>query len=186
MELGGADEVVHADDPTRIAFAGARFDGGLGDIQSFEREAPALSEGATLDSDYVTGCALLMRRAAIELVGLLDESFFLYWEDVDWSCRARQRGYKLLVVPTARIWHRINASASTRPVAALYYSERNLLLFIERWATLWIRSWNRAKVLFRVVALSIRRPTNEESRVRLLAYKDYLFRRFGARRGFFT
>ena len=127
--------VVHADDPTRIAFAGARFDGGLGDIQSFEREAPALSEGATLDSDYVTGCALLMRRAAIELVGLLDESFFLYWEDTDWGLRVKASGLRNVVVPAARVGHRVSATAGgLGSPLRVYHRTRSHLRFAWRHA----------------------------------------------------
>jgi GT2 family glycosyltransferase len=188
-EAGAAGPVIYyASQPNRVSFAGGRLSLGMRPVVGHEPvdNSAVLRWDGPRATAWLTGAAMLVSKRCITETGMLDSDFFLYWEDVDWSCRARQRGYKLLVVPTARIWHRINASASTRPVAALYYSERNLLLFIERWATLWIRSWNRAKVLFRVVALSIRRPTNEESRVRLLAYKDYLFRRFGARRGFFT
>jgi GT2 family glycosyltransferase len=127
--------VVHADDPTRIAFAGARFDGGLGDIQSFEREPPALSEGATLDSDYVTGCALLMRRAAIELVGLLDESFFLYWEDTDWGLRVKASGLRNVVVPAARVGHRVSATVGgLGSPLRVYHRTRSHLRFAWRHA----------------------------------------------------
>ncbi len=51
------------------------------------------------------GTALLIRRAVIEQVGLLDERFFAYYEDADFVLRARRTGYGALVVPQARIWH---------------------------------------------------------------------------------
>jgi GT2 family glycosyltransferase len=44
-------------------------------------------------------------------VGLLDERYFIYAEDADWCLRARAAGYKLLFVPTARLWHRVSASS---------------------------------------------------------------------------
>lgn len=60
---------------------------------------------------YLTGCCLLAPRAVWERVGLLDEAYFIYGEDADWSLRARESGYRLLFVPTARLWHKVSASA---------------------------------------------------------------------------
>ena len=60
---------------------------------------------------YLTGCCLLATREAWQKVGLLDESYFIYAEDADWSLRARAAGFKLLFVPTARLWHQVSASS---------------------------------------------------------------------------
>lgn len=127
--------VVHADDPTRIAFAGARFDCGLGDVQSFDAEAQALSGRGTLDSDYITGCCLLMRRAALERVGLLDERFFLYWEDTDWGLRVKASGLRNVVVPGGRVGHRVSATAGgLGSPLRVYHKTRSHLRFARRHA----------------------------------------------------
>jgi GT2 family glycosyltransferase len=55
--------------------------------------------------DWVTGAALMARRSAIEAVGLLDESYFLYWEDLDWCYRMRQAGWSVHRVSEARALH---------------------------------------------------------------------------------
>jgi len=55
--------------------------------------------------DWVTGAVLMVRRTAIEDVGLLDESYFLYWEDLDWCYRMRQAGWSVHRVPEARAIH---------------------------------------------------------------------------------
>src|SRR5262249_60775500 len=60
---------------------------------------------------YVTGCCLLATAEAWKNVGLLDERYFIYAEDADWCLRARAAGYRLLFVPTARLWHRVSASS---------------------------------------------------------------------------
>ncbi|MCE9627531.1 MAG: glycosyltransferase family 2 protein [Candidatus Eisenbacteria bacterium] len=60
---------------------------------------------------YLTGCCLLATSAAWRKVGPLDESYFIYAEDADWSLRARAAGFTLLFVPTARLWHRVSASS---------------------------------------------------------------------------
>jgi len=66
------------------------------------------------DVDYLTGCAFLVRREALADVGLFDTGFAMYAEDADWSFRARARGWRLVYVPAARMWHRVSASAGPR------------------------------------------------------------------------
>jgi GT2 family glycosyltransferase len=60
---------------------------------------------------YLTGCCLLAKADAWRRVGLLDERYFIYAEDADWCLRARAAGFRLLFVPTARLWHRVSASS---------------------------------------------------------------------------
>ncbi len=56
---------------------------------------------------FVTGCCMLVRRSLIEKIGMFDEIFFTYSEDVDWSLRARKAGFKLMYVPTSKLWHKV-------------------------------------------------------------------------------
>jgi GT2 family glycosyltransferase len=63
------------------------------------------------DTGYLTGCCLLATAEAWKTVGLLDERYFIYAEDADWCLRARAAGFRLLFVPTARLWHRVSASS---------------------------------------------------------------------------
>jgi GT2 family glycosyltransferase len=55
--------------------------------------------------DVVTGCFMLVRREAIEQVGLMDERFFVYGEETDWCYRFKQKGWKVVFTPDARIIH---------------------------------------------------------------------------------
>ena len=82
------------------------------------------------ETGYLTGCCLLARRATWERVGLLDERYYLYAEDADWSLRARAAGDRLLFVPTARLWHKVSASAGASSPWKIYQRLRaNLTLF---------------------------------------------------------
>lgn len=83
----------------------------------------------TKEVDYMTGCCFLIKRAAIENIGLLNEDFFLYYEDTEWSLKARKNGYKIIYVPSSHIWHKV--SRSTKPETnkkVFYYHLRNALL----------------------------------------------------------
>ncbi len=62
--------------------------------------------------DWVSGAALLARRSALDVVGLLDESFFMYAEDVEWCCRMRSLGYAVAYLPGLRIVHLQGGSAA--------------------------------------------------------------------------
>ncbi len=61
------------------------------------------------DTDYVTGCAQMVKREVVEKIGLIDTVYVAYGEDMDWSTRARRAGYRLVYVPRARMWHKIGA-----------------------------------------------------------------------------
>lgn len=77
-----------------------------------------LMHGESLEStqvDWVTGAVLMVRRTAIEDVGLLDENYFLYWEDLDWCYRMRQAGWTVHRVAEARAIHIQAREGARRP-----------------------------------------------------------------------
>ena len=82
--------------------------------------SPAAPRGTTA-ADWVTGAAMLVRRAAIDAVGGLDEGFFLYYEDVEWCHRMRDAGWEVLVEPRARVAHRLGGSATPGGAAEQAY-----------------------------------------------------------------
>ncbi len=63
-----------------------------------------------VETDYVTGAAVLLRSEALRAVGGLDEVFLFYAEDADWSLRVRREGWRLLFDPGGRVAHRVSAS----------------------------------------------------------------------------
>ncbi len=71
----------------------------------------------TLDVDWVDGAALLARREAIAQVGLLDEGFFMYSEELDWCRRFRQHGWRVVYLPTAQIVHHRGKSSEQAATA---------------------------------------------------------------------
>jgi GT2 family glycosyltransferase len=78
-------------------------------------------------SDFLSGCALLIKKELVEKIGFLDERFFLYYEDADYSLRARQAGFLCLVVPGAKVWHREVSRENPEKIYHLVYS--GLLFF---------------------------------------------------------
>lgn len=89
--------------------------------------------------DFVTGCALLIRREVIDHIGLLDERFFLYYEETEWCIRAAKAGYRIVHVPLSKIWHKISIQKQEVTPYIVYYSGRNRLLFLRASGRAWWR-----------------------------------------------
>ena len=142
--------ITFTSDPDTVWYAGAAFNpkrGYQGRHRGFGEAAAHFS--ATQETERACGAAMLIPRPALERVGPLDESLFAYQEDTDWSLRARSLGLPLLVVPAARVRHRVSATTGGEgSPAALYYSVRNTLDVCERHAPLGVLgTWRRRLVV---------------------------------------
>ncbi len=71
--------------------------------------------------DWVSGAAMLVRRAAVDDAGPMDERFFLYYEDIDWCHRMRDRGWEVLLEPRAQTIHHLGGSVVPKDTVALAY-----------------------------------------------------------------
>ena len=80
---------------------------------------------AAFETDWVTGCCLLVRRHVFEKIGVLDDHFFLYCEDADFSRRAARAGFKRVIVTSAKIYHKGGRSAGLGSPLARYHSTRS-------------------------------------------------------------
>ena len=75
------------------------------------KQSPRLP-GMTKSVDWVTGAAMLVRRSAVRDVGAMDEGFFLYYEDFEWCHRMRDRGWDVLLEPSAFVVHHMGAAGA--------------------------------------------------------------------------
>lgn len=81
------------------------------------------------ETDYVSGCCLIVKRKVFEKVGFLDPKYYLYYEENDFEQRAKKDGFKIVYVPKAFLWHLNAASSSSGSKLQEYYIARNRLLF---------------------------------------------------------
>ncbi len=81
---------------------------------------------------YAHGAAMLIKREAIEKVGLMPECFFLYYEELDWSMMFTNAGYEIWYEPACTIYHKESQSTGRHSNLRAYYLTRNRLLFIKR------------------------------------------------------
>lgn len=99
----------------------------LGEIDMDERTNP-------YETDRLAGTALLMRSDMLKKTKiLLNDKYFIYWEDTEISLNVKQAGYKILVIPNAIIWHKESSSHKGKdsPIIIYYYT-RNKLLFMKK------------------------------------------------------
>jgi len=134
--------------------------------------------------DFVSGCALLVKAPVVTQIGPLDDRFFAYYEEVEWCWRARQAGYRVVVVPQARVWHKISPEARATSPTVHYYMTRNRLLFL-KCAQLGPEAWFHTLIgeyLRTLVSWSLRprwRNKRGQRKVMLQALYDYQRGRFG-------
>ena len=126
-------KVYYQDKPDKIWYAGARMRRGVlaatgtgrGQVDRGQFDHP-------IPVDYVFGAAMLVRREVFDCVGLFDESFFLYLEDLDLCLRARKLGFSLLFVPQACVWHIGSASTEGDLDLRKYHYIKSTIIFLKK------------------------------------------------------
>ncbi|MHB1131491.1 MAG: glycosyltransferase family 2 protein [Chloroflexota bacterium] len=134
----------HAE-PEHLWSAGARIG------SPFPAEIPLRpSRTEPYSADFVTGCAMLVDRSVLLQVGLFDERFFMYYEDVEFCDRCRRAGFKVGVVPTARVTHKVSVSLQGMRPLEHYYRIRSGILFyweaLAGWRRLFLLIWLLARL----------------------------------------
>lgn len=127
-------------------------------------------------TDFITGCAPLISRSLWETIGGFDERFFLYYEDADYSRRARKAGFALSVVPAAEVLHAEQSEASANKT---YFLVLSGLLFFEKYARgpwrLWIALYVKIRRFKNALDRLLGRPRAE---LVARAYRDFARRSY--------
>lgn len=137
-------KIYFHEEPNKIWFAGGMIDlkkGSVDHIGWGESDQGQYDEKKEVD--YITACCSLVKRGMIEKGGMFDPKFFIYYEDTDLNLRVKKTGYKIVYVPSSKIWHKVSASmgGDTSP-EKLYLKTRNLILFVRKNANM------KEKILF--------------------------------------
>jgi GT2 family glycosyltransferase len=82
--------------------------------------------------DYISGTSLFVRRELFEQVGLLDEGFFFYWEDVDFSHRAKKLDWKLAVATNASVYHKFSSTVGKQSLQSDLYKVFSLTRYFKK------------------------------------------------------
>jgi hypothetical protein len=140
--------VYHHSEPELIQSAGVEL-GAWWESHHIGQDEVDRGQFATMRAvPALSGCALLVRAAAIRDVGLLDERFFYYYEETEWCLRASRHGWLILNEPRARIWHKgVQRDYQPGP-SVTYYSTRNHFLMMSKleaptgaWSKAWFQNF---------------------------------------------
>lgn len=119
-------KMLFLDSPQEIWFAGGELDRRTMQVTHLGGHEP---DGPKYDSsrqvNFITFCCVLMPRAVVETIGFLDESLFMYCEDVDYCLRLQDAKIPMWYLPRAKLWHKAGASGSG--ALSMYYITRNTL-----------------------------------------------------------
>ncbi len=210
-------KIYFYDDPKRIWFAGGSFNWFRGSAHIGFGEIDSQNYQSEKEVGFITGCAMLVKkevfaalgeprpagRAALraslapserEKIGLLDERFFLYYEDTDFCLKAKKAGFKCFFAPKAKIWHKIPVeSLKTKLSGAVekigapsvhYYHHRNALLLIQNNAPFAIKIIKHFWVVWKLLKQSIKIiffPSKREASSAIVrGFSDYYRGRFGS------
>jgi hypothetical protein len=96
--------------------------------------------------DWISGCAILVRRETIDQIGVLDERFFYYWEETEWCMRARKFRWLILHEPQAKLWHKgVQVDYHPSPNVTYYATRNHFLMMAKHRAPIsaWIVIWEQ-------------------------------------------
>ncbi len=180
--------IALASQPDEVWAGGAELNAQTGQVQRLNAGLVTtnLSIIPAYDVQIAPGAAFLVHRSVLEQVGLLDEAYFLYYEEIDWSLRVRQAGFRIVTVPQSVVLHKVSATLGQTSPVTDYYMARNRYYFVARnWYGLArLRLFSRTFLGQTATILAYTFRKRSQARllrrdVRLLALRDGLLGRWG-------
>lgn len=135
--VGILSPVIYSSENNQVWFSG-------GKIKWLAMKAVHVRKGhpdqkGLIKTDYVTGCAILVKKEVFKAIGLFDESFFLYYEDADLSVRAKRKGFELAVVPAAEAYHLEKSEQDKK--SKTYWLVISGIIFFKKNSPAWLKPW---------------------------------------------
>jgi GT2 family glycosyltransferase len=135
------------------------------------------------ETTFIMGASLLVRKEVFDQIGMLPEEYFLNYEETDFCVRARRAGWKLMIVPTAKIWHKFGASMGKFSNRYFFYMHRNSAHFMMKVAPWWAKClflpWYVSSMLKGYLVWTFIRRRSQTKQVFLQAMFDGLTGKMG-------
>ncbi len=179
------------EDRSKIQFAGAT-------INWKKARSPhiySIKQNSMFEVERVNGCSMLVSRRVCNEVGLFDDNYFLYAEEVDWCIRARNNGFRCIMEPHSKVYHKVSVSVNKvagKNTVMRYYNTRNFLYLTDKLCPHKSKKTYIRKFIFKQIkkdtanfiklllseVLPVKLVTAQES-PKLFAIKDYLCNNMG-------
>ncbi len=160
---------IYFSDSNKIWFAGGVLD--LNNVLGSNRGVNEEDKGQfnkDEEMELVTGACMMVQKDVFAKIGLFDERYFLYYEDTDFCFRARKKGFKIMYIPEAVVYHKNAQATELGSPLQDYFITRNRMLFASKFLSL--------RTKFALIREAIR---NYRIPARRKALKDYLIGTFG-------
>jgi len=149
--------VYHFDEPNVIQSAGGVLERHWNCIHLGFNETDQGQFKSVRQVDWLSGCAILVRRALIKQVGAFDPDYFLYWEETEWCIRASQAGWKIVHVPNAKLWHKgVKRNYEPQPYVTYYMTRNSLFTLSKHKAPLSVRILAIGRILKTLLSWSLK------------------------------
>ena len=153
----------------KIWFAGGKIDWKLMKTEHITK----IISSKPYETEYLTGCAMFIKKEVFKKIGLLDERFFLYYEDADFSLRAKNANFKLMVVPSTIVHHLEQSNKKNN--SKLYWLVLSGLLFFDTHANFRQKIWLKPYLFLRKIKNLFERTFSSNAAAYEVskAYSDY-------------
>lgn len=169
-------KIYYHSDPKRIWCAGGRF-------SLYAATTPHFGDGE-LDCgqydtaraiDYAPTCFMLLKADVFNKVGMMDEKYFVYYDDTDFIWRMKERSMRLYYWPEGKVWHKVAYSTGGGESAfSLYYGYRNRIYFIRKNLS---KPWKLYPILYTFFSMAIKyfRYKKEQRAAAMLGLREGFF-----------
>ncbi|MFZ2975158.1 MAG: glycosyltransferase family 2 protein [Candidatus Moraniibacteriota bacterium] len=168
-KTGISSPVIFEGESSNIWFSGGKIDWFK---MKTEHKKESIKEN-NFQSDYIAGCAMMIKKEVFKKIGLLDEDYFLYWEDADFSVRAKRAGYKLAVCARSQISHL--EKSQEKKANKIYWLVLSGLIFFKKNSPTYLQPWIFFYVLLRKIKnkRDIKRQKTSFNESVQKAYRDF-------------
>jgi GT2 family glycosyltransferase len=168
-KIGIVGSVIFNQDNRDVWYAGGKISW----LTMKTRHERVISDDNDFKTEFITGCSMLVRKEVFKKIGLLDEDFFLYWEDADFSVRTRKAGFEVRVAAKSWVYHH-EKSQKNLPEKN-YWLVISGLLFFRKNSPLWLKPWIFIYVGIRKIKnfVDLLTKKNDDALMVKKAYRDF-------------
>jgi GT2 family glycosyltransferase len=155
-------KIFYYSEPKRIWYAGGYVKSGIGvcghfGLDQIDKEGKF---SRVEDTEFITGCAMMIKSSLFREIGLLDPKLFCYWEDTDFCMRVMNAGNRLVFVPMSLVWHKVSRTNGAESPFTLYLTTRNQLAWVAKYVPFPYKpvalAWTFAKKLLKSALLALK------------------------------
>lgn len=167
-------KMYYFNSPNTIWYGGGNLNRKTGNAEHIHMNCEDVYDNNPTTCTFATGCCLMVKADLFSMIGLLEESYFMYCEDTDFCIRLLLAGLSITYVPQAKLWHKVSTSTggSDSPFST-YYMTRNRLNSVKKYKDF----FDRGAYLFSLFSRVVRMFETKDKDVRIAfkkAIKDHL------------